>query len=178
MVSKEVVTPLKNGVQSFLNSSEALDSGFRRNDRKRRFRTFYDFINFAPAIRGNKRYLRRRNADFNIPSFRRRPESSRKRVISLEKQPAVYLLASKRNGTLYVGVTSDLIKRVWEHKNDLVEGFTKRYGVHRLVWYEIHNSMESAIKREKSIKGWKRAWKLELIESGNPDWEDLYYTII
>ena len=90
----------------------------------------------------------------------------------------MYLLASKRNGTLYAGVTSDLIKRVWEHKNDLVEGFTKRYGVHRLVWYEIHNSMESAIKREKSIKGWKRAWKLELIESGNPDWEDLYYTII
>ena len=96
----------------------------------------------------------------------------------MEKQPAVYLLASKRNGTLYIGVTSDLIKRVWEHKNDLVDGFTKRYGVHRLVWYEIHNSMESAIKREKSIKGWKRAWKLELIESGNPDWDDLYNRIV
>ena len=96
----------------------------------------------------------------------------------MEKQPAVYILASKRNGTLYIGVTSDLTKRVWEHKNDLVEGFTKRYGVHRLVWYEPHESMESAIKREKSIKEWKRVWKLELIESSNPDWEDLYHTII
>ena len=96
----------------------------------------------------------------------------------MEKQPAVYVLASKRNGTLYIGVTSDLTKRVWEHKNDLVEGFTKRYSVHRLIWYELHNSMESAIKREKSMKEWKRAWKLELIESANPDWEDLYCTII
>jgi putative endonuclease len=96
----------------------------------------------------------------------------------VEKQPAVYVLASKRNGTLYIGVTSDLTKRVWEHKNDLVEGFTKRYSVHRLIWYELHNSMESAIKREKSMKEWKRAWKLELIESANPDWEDLYCTII
>jgi putative endonuclease len=96
----------------------------------------------------------------------------------VQKQPAVYVLASKRNGTLYIGVTSDLTKRVWEHKNDLVEGFTKRYSVHRLIWYELHNSMESAIKREKSMKEWKRAWKLELIESANPDWEDLYCTII
>ena len=96
----------------------------------------------------------------------------------MEKQPAVYLLASKRNGTLYIGVTSDLAKRVWEHKNDLVEGFTKRYRVHRLVWYEVHESMESAIKREKSIKEWKRAWKLELIENANADWKDLYDTII
>jgi len=96
----------------------------------------------------------------------------------VEKQPAVYILASKRNGTLYIGVTSELTKRVWEHKNDLVEGFTKRYGVHRLVWYELHESMESAIKREKSIKEWKRVWKLELIESANPDWEDLYHMII
>ena len=96
----------------------------------------------------------------------------------MEKQPAVYVLASKRNGTLYIGVTSDLTKRVWEHKNDLVEGFTKRYSVHRLIWYELHNSMESAIKREKSMKEWKRAWKLELIESANPDWEDLYHRIV
>jgi putative endonuclease len=95
----------------------------------------------------------------------------------VQKQPAVYVLASKRNGTLYIGVTSDLTKRVWEHKNDLVEGFTKRYSVHRLIWYELHNSMESAIKREKSMKEWKRAWKLELIESANPDWEDLYHRI-
>jgi putative endonuclease len=96
----------------------------------------------------------------------------------VEKQPAVYILASKRNGTLYIGVTSDMAKRVWEHKNDLVEGFTKRYHVHSLVWYELHESMESAIKREKSMKEWKRVWKLELIESVNPDWDDLYHTII
>jgi putative endonuclease len=96
----------------------------------------------------------------------------------VEKQPAVYILASKRNGTLYIGVTSDLTKRVWEHKNDLVEGFTKRYRVHSLVWYELHESMESAIKREKSMKEWKRAWKLELIESVNPEWEDMYHKIV
>ncbi|RPJ18451.1 MAG: GIY-YIG nuclease family protein [Desulfobacteraceae bacterium] len=96
----------------------------------------------------------------------------------MEKQPAVYILASNRNGTLHIGVTSELTKRVWEHKNDLVEGFTRRYNVHRLVWYELHESMESAIKRGKSMKEWKRVWKLELIESVNPDWEDLYHTII
>ena len=78
--------------------------------------------------------------------------------------PCVYILASRRNGTLYVGVTADLVQRVWQHKSDLTEGFTKRYGVHTLVWYEVHESMESAIRREKAIKEWKRAWKLELIE--------------
>jgi putative endonuclease len=77
------------------------------------------------------------------------------------KQPCVYILASRRNGTLYVGVTSDLIKRVWEHKNDLVEGFTKRYSVHTLVWYEQHESMPTAIQREKAIKEWRRKWKLD-----------------
>jgi len=77
-----------------------------------------------------------------------------------------------------VGVTSDLVKRIWEHKNRLVEGFTKRYGVHRLVWYEVHETMESAIVREKRLKKWKRGWKLELIEGTNPDWQDLYETII
>ena len=90
------------------------------------------------------------------------------------KRPCVYILASKRNGTLYLGVTSDLVQRVWQHKNDVVEGFTKRHGVHTLVWYEPHESMESAITREKAIKEWKRAWKLELIEKGNPTWRDLY----
>lgn len=90
------------------------------------------------------------------------------------KQPCVYLLASKRNGTLYVGVTSNLVKRVWEHKSDGVEGFSKRYGVHTLVWYEVHETMESAINREKAIKNWKRKWKLALIESMNPEWLDLY----
>jgi putative endonuclease len=94
------------------------------------------------------------------------------------KQPAVYILASKRNGTLYAGVTSDLAKRVWEHRNDMADGFSKRYGVHQLVWYEVHENMESAIVREKEIKSWKRAWKLELIETNNPDWQDLYHKII
>jgi putative endonuclease len=90
------------------------------------------------------------------------------------KKPCVYILASDRNGTLYVGVTSDLVKRVWEHKNDLVPGFTKRYSAYDLVWYEMHDSMESAIAREKAIKEWKRQWKLELIERENPEWKDLY----
>jgi putative endonuclease len=94
------------------------------------------------------------------------------------KQPCVYLLASSKNGTLYVGVTSDIIKRVWEHKSDLAEGFTKKYGVHMLVWYEMHENMESAISREKTIKGWKRQWKLELIEKENPAWTDLYDNLI
>ena len=87
-------------------------------------------------------------------------------------------MASKRNGTLYIGVTSTLVKRVWEHKNNLVEGFTKRYGIHQLVWFELHTSMESALTREKRLKDWKRTWKLELIEKGNPDWKDLFPTLI
>lgn len=94
------------------------------------------------------------------------------------RQPAVYLLASRQRGTLYVGVTSDLIRRVYEHKHDVVEGFTRRHGVHTLVWYELHDTMESAILREKHIKAWKRAWKLQLIETANPDWTDLYTDIL
>ena len=96
----------------------------------------------------------------------------------MNKEPCVYILASRRNGTLYTGVTSSLIKRVWEHKNDLVEGFTKRYRVHILVWYELHSSMESAITREKAVKEWKRRWKLELIEGINPGWRDLYDELV
>lgn len=96
----------------------------------------------------------------------------------MNKQPAVYILASKRNGTLYIGVTSDLMKRVWEHKNDVAEGFTKRYKVHLLVWYELHENMESAIVREKRMKEWQRQWKIELIEGTNPEWRDLYDTIL
>ena len=96
----------------------------------------------------------------------------------MSKQPAVYILASKRNGTLYIGVTSDLIKRTWEHKNDSVEGFTKRYRVHRLVYDEWHEDMESAIRREKQMKKWNRGWKLELIEKQNPDWRDLWEGIL
>ncbi|MFO8024995.1 GIY-YIG nuclease family protein [Thiohalophilus sp.] len=96
----------------------------------------------------------------------------------MDKLPCVYILASKRNGTLYTGVTSNLPGRVWQHKNSVVEGFTKRYKIHRLVWYEVHETMESAINREKGIKNWKRTWKLELIESMNPDWVDLYSRIV
>jgi putative endonuclease len=92
----------------------------------------------------------------------------------MDKNPCVYVLASRPRGTLYIGVTSALIKRVWEHKNNMAEGFTKRYQVHILVWYESHETMESAISREKAIKAWKRAWKLELVETGNPGWRDLY----
>ncbi len=94
------------------------------------------------------------------------------------KQPAVYILASKRNGTLYIGVTSNLVKRNWEHKKNRVDGFTKHYNVHQLVWYELHPSMESAIICEKRLKNWKRIWKLKLIESNNPEWQDLYRKIV
>ena len=92
----------------------------------------------------------------------------------MDKQPCVYILASKRNGTLYTGVTSDLIKRIWEHKNNVVPGFTSKHHVHTLVWYEVHTTMESALQREKAIKNWKRAWKIRVIEEENPQWLDLY----
>ena len=87
----------------------------------------------------------------------------------------VYILASRRNGTLYIGVTSDLKKRVWEHKNKLVDGFTGKYDVMMLVYYERFRDVRSAIRREKRMKKWRRAWKLRLIESSNPEWKDLYY---
>lgn len=89
-----------------------------------------------------------------------------------EKRIFVYLLASRRNGTLYVGVTSDLLRRVHEHREGLIEGFTKRYGVKQLVWYEAHDTAEDAILREKRLKRWNRAWKIGLIEKDNPDWVD------
>jgi putative endonuclease len=92
----------------------------------------------------------------------------------METQPCTYILASKRNGTLYTGVTRYPIQRVWQHKEGLVRGFTKRYGVHQLVYIEMHDTMSAAITREKQIKEWKRAWKIELIESVNPEWCDLY----
>lgn len=84
------------------------------------------------------------------------------------------MLASGKYGTLYIGVNSDLIKRVWEHRNSAVEGFSKNYGTHHLVWFEQHGTMESAILREKSLKKWRRNWKLNLIEAMNPNWRDLY----
>lgn len=96
----------------------------------------------------------------------------------MKKHPAVYIVASKRNGTLYIGVTSDLVKRIWEHKSDFVDGFTKCYRVHRLVWFEMYDSIESAIVSEKRLKEWKRKWKLELIEKFNPNWDDLFDSIV
>ena len=89
------------------------------------------------------------------------------------RKPCVYILASKRNGTLYTGVTSNLVQRMEQHRTEAIEGFTKRYAVHRLVWCEEHDTMINAIAREKSIKKWHRAWKLRLIEEANPEWRDL-----
>ena len=94
------------------------------------------------------------------------------------KQPAVYILASKRNGTLYTGVTLDLVKRIWQHKNNLADGFTQKYSVHMLVYYELADEMTAAIAREKQIKGGSRAKKLAMIESVNPEWRDLYDDIL
>jgi putative endonuclease len=90
------------------------------------------------------------------------------------RQPCVYFLASRRNGTLYVGVTSNLPAHVWQHRNNVVDGFSSRYRVHDLVWFEVHETMDSAIEREKAIKEWRRAWKVDLIETSNPYWHDLY----
>jgi putative endonuclease len=94
------------------------------------------------------------------------------------KQYYVYILASKIRGTLYIGVTSDLVKRIYEHKNDMVDGFTKDYKVHNLVYYEATNEVESALTREKQLKKWKRAWKIELIEQNNSEWIDLYPNLL
>ena len=93
-------------------------------------------------------------------------------------QPCVYILASKRNGTLYCGVTSDLIRRAFQHRDNLVAGFTREYSVHTLVWYELHHAMPEAIAREKAIKEWKRAWKVDLIQASNPYWLDLYPALV
>lgn len=90
----------------------------------------------------------------------------------------VYLMASKRNGTLYIGVTNDLVRRVYEHKNNLIEGFTKKYNVHQLVYFETTSEIQSALKREKQLKKWNRQWKLDLIEKQNPNWEDLYQNLL
>lgn len=90
----------------------------------------------------------------------------------------VYLLANQRNGTLYTGSTSDLVKRIWQHKNKVADGFTEKYDVTKLVWYEVCNDINAAIKRENQIKRWRRQWKLTLIEKQNPSWVDLYEEII
>ena len=90
-----------------------------------------------------------------------------------DRQPAVYILASDPNGTLYIGVTSNLVQRLWQHRNGTFSGFSSRYGVHRLVYYEMHGDMEHAIEREKRLKKWERKWKLRLINEANPGWRDL-----
>jgi putative endonuclease len=96
----------------------------------------------------------------------------------MDKSSYVYILASSLNGTLYIGVTSNLIKRVWQHREGVVEGFSKRYGVKDLVWYEVHSEIAEAILREKQIKKWDRRWKIELIQKSNPRWRDLYADIM
>jgi len=90
----------------------------------------------------------------------------------------VYIMASQKNGTLYIGITSNLIKRAWEHKNNLVEGFTKKYKVHRLVYFEQTENVQSALIKKKQLKKWRRKWKIELIEKNNPNWNDLYNNLI
>lgn len=95
-------------------------------------------------------------------------------TVNIMKQFCVYMMASKKHGTIYIGVTSDLSRRAYEHKSAVVEGFTKKYGVHKLVWYEPFDDAENAIKREKRLKKYPRQWKMNLIEAVNPDWRDLY----
>jgi len=92
-------------------------------------------------------------------------------------QPVVYIMTNRKNGALYVGVTSDLKRRAWEHRQGLVEGFSKRYGLKRLVYFELHPTMASAIQREKQLKAWKRAWKIDLIQKENPNWNDLFHLL-
>jgi putative endonuclease len=94
------------------------------------------------------------------------------------KRPCVYVLSSRRNGTLYIGVTSNLIQRIWQHKEGLADGFTKKHHIKQLVWYEQHGTMESAIAREKALKEWRRDWKCELIEKTNSYWRDLYVDLL
>lgn len=113
---------------------------------------------------------------FVLTSFHRKMESSG--TEKMVDYSYVYILASKRNGTLYIGVTTDLVKRVYEHKVDLLDGFTRKYRVHTLVYYESQNNIELAIKREKQMKAWRREWKLELVEKHNPEWRDLYEDIV
>ncbi|NHN36106.1 GIY-YIG nuclease family protein [Pseudomaricurvus alcaniphilus] len=96
----------------------------------------------------------------------------------MDKQPCVYILASKRNGTLYIGVTSNLVRRIWEHKQNLIAGFTQKHQVHKLVYFELADDMYAAITREKQLKKWNRQWKIRLIETQNPEWRDLYSDLI
>jgi putative endonuclease len=118
----------------------------------------------------------------NIPSFLRRQPSADGRIhhenMKKVQYSYVYVMASKRYGTLYIGVTGDLVARVYEHKNDLVDGFTKKYQIHTLVYYKQFEDIEAAILEEKRLKKWKREWKIRLIEEKNPGWRDLYGDIV
>ena len=96
----------------------------------------------------------------------------------MEKRGYVYIMSSGRNGTLYLGVTSDLVKRAWEHREGVTDGFTRRYGCKTLVWFEVHDRIDEAIRRERQMKEWRRAWKLRMIEEMNPDWHDLFPTLM
>lgn len=111
---------------------------------------------------------------FHSTTERHSREGGNLRHDIMDKQFYVYILASKRNGTLYIGITSGLVQRIWQHKNKMVEGFTQKYNVNKLVYYEVHPNAESAITREKQVKKWRRSWKIRLIEEKNPDWKDLY----
>jgi putative endonuclease len=113
-------------------------------------------------------------ANATIRSFRRKRETRWGEPVSF----FVYILASKRNGTLYTGMTDNLARRVWQHRSGSVPGFTRKYGVKTLVWYEVHESRETAFQRERQIKKWNRAWKLELIERPNPTWRDLTHELV
>ncbi len=119
-------------------------------------------------------YLDKLEENQNFVSFPRRRES---RIMN-DKQYYVYIICNKRNGTLYTGITSDLIKRVWQHKKGLVEGFSKRYGLKTLIYFEAYQDVEEAILREKRIKKWNRKWKINLIEKANPNWNDLYQSLV
>ena len=96
----------------------------------------------------------------------------------LRRQAWLYIMANRPNGTIYVGITSDLIRRAWQHRTGAIPGFTKRYGLKRLVYVEAHESMPAAITREKNVKSWPRAWRVRLITSANPTWDDLYETVL
>ncbi len=96
----------------------------------------------------------------------------------MQKEPAVYILANRKNGTLYTGVTSHLVQRIYQHKNNCIEGFSQQYQTHLLVYFELHETMYAAITRERQIKKWRRAWKINLIIARNPRWEDLYYSLL
>jgi putative endonuclease len=113
-----------------------------------------------------------------MPSARHSRVGGNPGGFAVAKKFYVYIMASKRNGTLYVGVTSNLVQRVWQHKEEQVEGFSSKYDVKLLVYFEVHDTAEGAIAREKQIKKWRRVWKLNLIERGTPEWKDLYETII